>query len=394
MRRILLLLAAALLAAAPAAAQRDRAGRIPPRPPLGAADTNSAIAYFVHGQTQLANNPRVAANAFYWANRLNPGWADALYGQYVATLMSDTRRLVDYMEYNRRVRRSPEMRANDSLRERASVLDPFLYRKFDKQLTTLYWQSWAEQEVRRENPTGVDPAAISHWVSTWLINAGPATNAWVAYSEQRFPDAARLYAQAVNAARPQHRWGLRRDRAEVLYLMGRYAEAEAEMKTAITEWRKDEEDDEDLVYLYESKAFLEHAVGMLHERQGQADAAREAYGRALQEDLAYYPAHVRLSHLALAAGDTATAVSEMDLAVQVRPEDAAMRQAYGMLLLQARRYPEAEAQFKAAVEHEPYYAQPYLMLARLYDASGMTTSALDHYEAFVARAQDTEARAA
>jgi carboxyl-terminal processing protease len=49
------------------------------------------------------------------------------------------------------------------------------------------------------------------------------------------------------------------------------------------------------------------------------------------------------------------------------------------------------AEFKRAAELEPYYAAPHLMLARLYDSSGMAQEALDNYRAYVARAARDDA---
>jgi hypothetical protein len=75
--------------------------------------------------------PAEAAAAFYWAARLQPGWADPLYGRRVALLMTDPDRLVRYMEDNRGTIRSPEIQAIDSLQLRALSLDPFLVQTFD-----------------------------------------------------------------------------------------------------------------------------------------------------------------------------------------------------------------------------------------------------------------------
>jgi hypothetical protein len=42
------------------------------------------------------------------------------------------------------------------------------------------------------------------------------------------------------------------------------------------------------VYFYDSKALFEHTIGMLLEQENDFAGAREAYARALQEDLAFY----------------------------------------------------------------------------------------------------------
>ena len=65
--------------------------------------------------------PATAASAFYWASRINPGWADPLYARRAAILLSDKPRLLDYWNGVRRVERLPEMRHADSLYDRAVV---------------------------------------------------------------------------------------------------------------------------------------------------------------------------------------------------------------------------------------------------------------------------------
>lgn len=382
MRQILAVLLLGAAAAAPLAAQSARARAVPARPALAAADSNDAAAFYSHGLAMLHRQPAEAADAFYWAARLRPEWADAHYAQRIAILLSDKNRLVDYMEGSRRVVRSPEMVYADSLIDRALLLDPYLYRKYDKQLLTDYFQASAERSIRREGGQP-DAAAIAHWIQGWIISAPAWMRAWSAYSEGRFPEAVEHYARAVRQAR-RDKWSVRADRARTLYLMGADSAALADMSLAVSEYRED--DDDDVVFLYESKAQLEHSIGLIHERMRNPAAAREAYGRALQEDLSYHPSHVRLSVLALADGDTATALAEMDLAVQIRATDPALRNAYGLTLASARKYMEAVEQFRKATELDPVYAQPYLYLGRIHDGSGMAESAVEFYEAFLARA--------
>lgn len=393
MRRILAA-ALLLLASAPAVPAHAQGGRVPPRPPLpAAADTNDASAYFSHGVSLLEREPREAAHAFYWASRLNPAWADPLYARRTALLLSDKRRLVDYMHDVRRVVRSAEIRHADSLYDRAMTMDPFLYTRFDKTLFTEYLRALAEREIQRDDPGGANHAAISDWISRLMMTAPPAMRAWAAYSDGRMPEAVAQYERAIRDARG-NRWSLYAARARAEYLMGADSGALADLGRAVAEWRRREDGEDDLVWLYQSKALLEHRAGMVHERMGDPGAAREAYGRALQEDLSYYPAHVRLARLALAAGDTATALSELDLAVQVRGDAPGLRTEYGVALAGARRYQEAVEQFQKALELEPLFALPHFYLARIYDGSGMTEEAAGSYDAYLARAARREAQTA
>jgi hypothetical protein len=74
------LLVVALMAAAHVAFAQAK--NEPKRPRLAAgADTNDARAYYDHGLAKIERDPAEAADAFYWATRINPGVADAYYGQ-------------------------------------------------------------------------------------------------------------------------------------------------------------------------------------------------------------------------------------------------------------------------------------------------------------------------
>ncbi|HYD51896.1 MAG TPA: hypothetical protein VEA99_04690, partial [Gemmatimonadaceae bacterium] len=54
--------------------------RVPLRPRLVAgADTNDAASYYAAGITLIERDPKTAADAFYWATRLEPTHADAFY---------------------------------------------------------------------------------------------------------------------------------------------------------------------------------------------------------------------------------------------------------------------------------------------------------------------------
>ncbi|MDB4950942.1 MAG: hypothetical protein JWM27_3591 [Gemmatimonadetes bacterium] len=393
MRRILLFALAALPLAAPLSAQRGRGSDLAPaRPLLGAAaDTNSAFTYYTHGVNTLDRSPREAVASFYWASRLNPGWGDALYGEYVARLLTDHDRLVSYMRGQRGTLHSREVQHIDSLFAQARTIDPLLARKFDRTLLTTYLQTWAENEVRRDDPSGVNPAAIAHWIDTEVLRQDDYLKAWMAASQGRNADAVSAYARAINQAR--FKSGLRADLARVHYQMGNFDTAIAAFQQAIGEWRKEEGEDK-IIILYQSKAVLEHSIGVIQEERHDLAAAREAYGRALQEDISYYPAHLRLSVLALQAGDTASALSEMDLAVQIRGDEPSLRMGYGRLLAGSRKYQEAEEQFKKAAELDPDYAAPYLILGRLYDGSGMREEALAQYRGYLVHAARNEVNVA
>ena len=80
-------------------------------------------------------------------------------------------------------------------------------------------------------------------------------------------------------------------------------------------------DEKELVHVYESKAFYEYAIGRLELARGNQQPAREAFERALIEDLAYGPAHVWLATLSDPSGDTASAMASYAQALDLAPMD-------------------------------------------------------------------------
>jgi tetratricopeptide (TPR) repeat protein len=147
-----------------------------------------------------------------------------------------------------------------------------------------------------------------------------------------------------------------------------------------------EQDEDDLVLIYESKAMLEYSVGIVLEAAGKTDEAREAYSRALMEDMAFFAAHVQLGALALVEGDTLTALTEYSLAVEVEPTMSWLHAILGELQLKLGQHAEAAVELERAIELDPYYAEPYLLLAGVQQELGNTQDVIDCYQEFLARA--------
>jgi hypothetical protein len=123
-KRILAITVSLGVAAGLASAQPSRQ---PDRPDLPAgADRNDPWTYYRIGQSKVKREPDKAADAFYWAARLNPVWAEAYYGRRVALLLRDPRRLTRYLSGDRGVTKSKEAMEIDSLYVYAFTLNPFL----------------------------------------------------------------------------------------------------------------------------------------------------------------------------------------------------------------------------------------------------------------------------
>ena len=373
----LTLLAAPL--AAPLAAQSAPARAVPPRPKLAiaGADTSDALFYMMTGAQQLERNPQVAAAAFHWASRIDPTLAEALEGERVAILLTDIDRLRRYFRGDPKTHATPDIRYVDSLQQRALMLNPLYIRRYDRTLLQVYLTSMVQRE-------GANGAEASHLVDVYLRTEAPTwMRAWMALSAGRQKDAIALYKRAIQDARypsPE----LYAERARAFVLMNEPDSALASFTTAMnTEHRKDAEE---LVFAYESKAQYEHVIGMVHEMKGDTAKAREAYQRALTEDLSYFPAHRQLSALAIAAGDTATALREIEQAVQLAGDEPTLRYSYAYALIVSDRVSDAVTHLHKATELAPEFAEPWFLLARIHDAASMPDEAKQYYERFVSLA--------
>ena len=353
-------------------AQRVGNEKAPRRPKLSAdADTNSAAAYHFFGTSILEKDPAKAADAFYWASRLDPSWADPLYARRIALHMKDRRHLVRYVGGQRETVLDPETRRIDSLQYKALLRNPFLYTKLERVM------------VQR----AVDEITYGPGATLTARTGNYPRAAWLAYSEGDFTRALEYYAKAI--AQYPKAFGFHGARARVFYHLANYDSALVQQTLLLEGARKADADR--LVYVYDSKAIFEYGLGKIHEAREDLAAAKEAYSRALVEDLSFYMAHAALAEVLLAQGDTAGAIGEYDLAVQLRGDDAWLRSTYGYVLARAGRGDEAIPHLRKAIELEPYFAPPYFVLGALLETKG-SNEALDRYEQFVARARADDER--
>ena len=363
-------------------AQRARKEEREPRRPRFtiARDSNSAGAYYYHGMSILGSKPTEAADAFYWASRLDPEWADPLYARRVALHLADAGQLADYYRGLGGGSYRDEWKRIDSLQHRALLLDPFLYRRLDKDLLERVID---EMVVRNDRDNGGDGSTMPVRLRSRDAAFGnPRFAGWLAYGEGRFGEAIGYYATALK--RHPKAYDIHSDRADAFFLMAQYDSAIASLGKFEEEMRK--VDDKKLLPFYDSKAFVEYEIGRAHVARGDLAAAREAYGRALTEDLSFYMAHAALAEVALAQHDTATALSEYDLAVQIKGDEPGLRYRYGAMLFAAAKYDAAAEQFQRSIEADPWYAKPYFPLAYIRDGQGNDAEATRYYEGYVTRA--------
>ena len=346
------------------AAQHTERERKRPRLPAGE-DTNSAGAYYGYGLDQLRRVPARAADAFYWATRLEPGMPEPWYGLSAAlSLAEPPERLGDYLGGVPYMAKDRQFLHIDSLRYKALIRNPMLYLRLD----ALVLEEWVSRVTRGE---------IS--IQELSSDFGPAMAAWWAYGTGRFVESIRQYAIAV-AQHPKW-YGLRADRARAFLPLMQFDSAIATYNELLALQQQAEE--ERLVHVYNSKELVHFTIGRIRETEGNYSAAREAYGRALTENLAFHPAHLAMARLDLVTGDSAGAETEYDQTVQIDPTDAEAHYEYGILLVGRQRYEAAVEQFQLAVDNEPYFARPYFPLALLRETEGKDSVAIAAYQRFI-----------
>jgi tetratricopeptide (TPR) repeat protein len=389
------LIAVAALLAPGLAAQKG--SKIPTRPRLDpGADTNDARSYYQYGVRQISSKPEESVRAFYWASRIDPSSGEVLYAMRAAGLMAmSSDALVDYLDYSAK-KRKPEYLALDSLLYRAYTINPFLYRSLDQQLT----RRILEAEIRNENPS-IDGAELNLFILRVLQDS--RQTGWQSYALARFPEALDDYARQLKTLdktknkrnKREHEDDaseIHAERSRIFYLIGNMDSALTEMSAAMA--GLSERDAKETVILYESKAMYDESLGMIHERAKHPDLAREAYAHALEEDLAYYAAHSKMASLQLEQGDTASAITEMELAVQLQPDDPVLRYDYAMTLVRARRDGEAATQLGKSIAADSFYAPPHMLLARMADVEQYTEDAVKEYQLFLSLAARSDPQVA
>ena len=326
------------------------------RPRLAAgADTNSWLAYYNYGVERLRYSPDQAEAAFVWASRIDPTRAEPLYGRGVAYWLRYPKLFREYLNRTPGVRESPQIRQVDSLVVRAMLRNPFFRRDAD---VVLYEQ-------------------ISGGPYSWTLLG----RAILAYGDGRYPVAAKLYSDLVSKDSVEYYWA-RFDIALCYTATRRYDSAAVQIAALLEEIHRRAE--ASVSPVYQSGETLLYGLSVLRLIVGDTAAARENLGQALTENLAFYPAHALLADIALARGDTTQAVAEYVQAIELGPTDGVLHYRYGRLLGAVGRLPDAESEFRRAVELEPFFSQSYLGLALVLDTRDNRTEALEQYRRYLA----------
>ena len=351
---------------------QDRPDKEPRRPSLKAsADSNDWREYYNLAMSWVATRPALAADALYWAERLDPSRAEPTYARWAALWINQPRLLKDYSEGSERVINSPAVQRLDSLNYMARLRNPMVNQGI-RRLVLKAMYDHAEGE------------------GNWEWSMELENRAWLDYTEGNYQRAVERFGTIIER-NPDRKYYLRWDRALAFYSMSQFDSAAAELTKLVEELHR--RDQKRLVYFYDSKAMFEYSVGLLHSAAGRYEEARQAFMRALSDDLAFYPAHGALGTISLALGDTATAIAEYQQAVELNGSDEIIRYDFALVLMNAGKHAEAIEHLRYVIKSEPYFASPYYYLGRILDSQGKHAEAMSYYDAFLARAPRSLAQA-
>jgi predicted Zn-dependent protease len=368
--RVFALLAA--LSAGSFALAAQQLAPAPARPRLSAqADTNDAAAYYLYGTIWIGKNAAMAQASFYWATRLDPEMADAYYARAIAYTLAFRDSVTERHLRGGNSENDPtqqQVAFYDSLMYNAFAREPFLDPRFN---LLLY-----PPEIRKLFPKSSDPDLRGDY----------------AFTTHEYAQALAEWARALK--QDPHRYGLRVKRARAFYYAQELDSAYNELALVVDTLEARQQAKLGKTRVYLSKEMYLYQMGVIRERQGDRAAARELYGRALSESIGWFMAHVRLARLAALAGDSAVAVSEWDLAVQIRDYDPSLHYRYADLLLGMGRTEDAAKQLHRAIAVNQDYAPPYALLGRAEEARGHRKEALEAYTEFTRRAARADPLAA
>jgi tetratricopeptide (TPR) repeat protein len=329
-----------------------------PRPELAdsTADPNDAMAYYRLGDSVRRVLPGLADQAFYWALRLDPTFADAYLARWTLLRQQFPWRAMPDGSIRRLFAVEPNAAiATDSLAALAISYSPFLEGTMD----VPWW-------VMRESMSERDPA----------------TAGLRAYSVGDYRKAVDEWAKALRSE--PRAMLLRIPRA---YAWVRLNEADSAIDDLTKLVRRLETVQRDSAFArYYSKEFLYYAIGSLQASQQRYEEARAAFEQALVENLGFYMAHVRLAGTAAALSDTTTAITELQTAMLIRTDDPLALVFYASLLINAGRLTEAENHLRSALRADSDYALPHVFLGLAAEQRHDTTMARAEYGLYLARA--------
>lgn len=321
------------------------------RPPLPAgADPNSWEAYYDLGVSVLTRDIRTAEAALYWAARLDPTRAEVPLARWVAFWLKkgDDRMFAAYMRGEPKVRNAADVARADSMRTLALRRNPFVHQGLFLLIIDAMPGYYKEDD---------------------------ASQGWIAYAQGNVPLAVARFGRALrqNPVKWSH---LRTLRASGFVALGAYDSAQVELDAYLRHLREREAKE---IGMYESKAMIEYALGLLHLQLRRPQAAEEALGRAVSEDMSFVPAHVAIGRNALGRGRREEAMRALAMGLDVDSSDVVLRMALGEAFLQQGKPDEAARHYGYVAAEEPFYAEAHYRHGTALEALGRRDDAAAAY---------------
>jgi tetratricopeptide (TPR) repeat protein len=116
---------------------------------------------------------------------------------------------------------------------------------------------------------------------------------------------------------------------------------------------KNQHPDSLVYYLPHEVTEYRYMLAFLQDRAGARAVAVRLYREALEHDLGFYPAHIRLADIAESNRRWDEAVAERQRAVSANPDDPSLMLDLGMTLARAGRLAEAAATLREAMDANP-----------------------------------------
>ena len=124
-----------------------------------------------------------------------------------------------------------------------------------------------------------------------------------------------------------------------------------------------------------------YGIGLAHFKQGNDNAAREAFEEAIYRDSKFAPAYFKLGQVLAKEGFFNDAWSEYEVGQKYEPYTAADLYELGMIFAQAGNQEGAIDIFRRIIDDiAPTHIATLLQLAEIYYATGEEGIAIEHYK--------------
>ena len=340
--------AAAIIAVSSLAAQE----------PLGLpaeADPNDWQSYYQEGFRHMRTRPDRAELYFIRAARLEPSVAEAYVARFAAWWAARPELWRMWVREDRLALDDSGVQAAEAWLAKAYLINPFL----QPTILQLASPGWTRH-----------PPDIPLW-------RGVAS-----YVQGRWRESTEEFTRALR--RGDDHWSAYYWRALAYVQLGKTDSAGRDLQAVLDSIGRYEETH--TLHGDLGSAELYYTLGLLRLKTEDRASAKAALEQTFVRNLSFYMGHQHYGNILVAEGDTAGAIREYALAIQIQPADEVLRFNYGTILLQAGRVDSAAAQFREAVRLNPDYAPPYFNDALALERAGHAIEARSMYEDFLARA--------